>query len=107
MTGRPTSVLSQALYRRFLFTVVGTERDDAPNSGESITVLTGADAHRGRSLAGSGAAGRNAPRRCSSFIGRYLREFAGYAVGGWRCGKHRATHRRHAAAVGAAMGRPL
>lgn len=40
MTVRPDYALSRARYTPFLFTVVGTERRDAENSGEDITVLT-------------------------------------------------------------------
>jgi hypothetical protein len=40
MTVRPDYALSRARYTPFLFTVVGTERRDALNSGEDITVLT-------------------------------------------------------------------
>ena len=40
MTVRPDYALSRARYTAFLFTVVGTETRDAPNSGEDITVLT-------------------------------------------------------------------
>ena len=40
MTVLPDYALSRARYTAFLFTVVGTERSDAPNSGEDITVLT-------------------------------------------------------------------
>jgi hypothetical protein len=40
MTVRPHYALSRARYTPFLFTVVGTERHDARNSGEEITVLT-------------------------------------------------------------------
>lgn len=40
MTVRPDYALSRARYTPFLFTVVGTERADARNSGEEITVLT-------------------------------------------------------------------
>ncbi|WP_422033566.1 hypothetical protein [Reyranella sp.] len=39
MTVLPDYALSRARYTAFLFTVVGTERSDAPNSGEDITVL--------------------------------------------------------------------
>lgn len=40
MTVRPDYALSRARYTPFLFTVVGTERSDAENSGEDIIVLT-------------------------------------------------------------------
>ncbi|HQS18280.1 hypothetical protein [Reyranella sp.] len=40
MTVLPDYALSRARYTAFLFTVVGTERRDAANSGEDITVLT-------------------------------------------------------------------
>ena len=40
MTVLPDYALSRARYTAFLFTVVGTERSDAANSGEDITVLT-------------------------------------------------------------------
>lgn len=40
MTVLPDYALSRARYTPFLFTVVGTERRDARNSGEDITVLT-------------------------------------------------------------------
>ena len=40
MTGRPDCAPSRARYTHFLFTVVGSERRDARNSGEDITILT-------------------------------------------------------------------
>lgn len=40
MTVLPDYALSRARYTPFLFTVVGTERNDAKNGGEDITVLT-------------------------------------------------------------------
>ncbi|WP_422009814.1 hypothetical protein [Reyranella sp.] len=40
MTVLPDYALGRARYTAFLFTVVGTERSDAENRGEDITVLT-------------------------------------------------------------------